>query len=208
MRKIPTLFKKNPSNLGLVIPEFDEGLPSLNKLVAHPKWDGQACMVVEGMLYTRYDNKPRYKRGKLKAAKPLPAGSIECQEPDPITGHHPFWVPVMEDNSQYKWVWQAFLNSGGQSLGEGTYEAVGPHHQSNPHGYDKDVLVPHALTIGDIGYSLDVSDKSAEEVYKYFHSLFTSFPYEGLVFYYHGLPVAKLRRSDFGLPSIKYNKAA
>ena len=59
MKKISTLFKKNPENLGLVINEinpenqwvFDgEGMPTR-------KFDGTACAIIDGELYKRYDVK-------------------------------------------------------------------------------------------------------------------------------------------------------
>lgn len=206
MHKIPTLLKKNPNDLGLVIKELTEGLPSPSELQMRVKWDGQACLIRDGKLFTRYDAKPRYnKKGQLKQAKSLPKGSIECQAADPISGHHPYWVPVEGDTPQYKWVAEAFINSldKGLPLDDGTYEAIGPHHQSNPHGLEEDILQSHAVTLQDMGYELKLKDDAAD-LYDQLQEFFKDFPFEGIVLYAEGVPVAKIRRSDFGYKKLDY----
>jgi len=98
MKKISTLFKKDPTNLGRVIHEVAEenewvitgyGVPTR-------KFDGTSTAIFEEKLYKRFDVKLwKNKRGKkiifteeqLKAK--IPIGAIACQEPDKITGHHP-----------------------------------------------------------------------------------------------------------------------
>lgn len=84
MKKISTLFKKDPNDLSRVINEVDpanewvirgEGFPTR-------KWDGTACAVINQELYKRYD---------VKKGRPVPNGAIPCQEPDAITGHWPHW---------------------------------------------------------------------------------------------------------------------
>lgn len=59
MKKISTLFKKNPENLGLVIDEIDpQNMWVLERdVVATQKFDGTACAIFNGELYKRYDAK-------------------------------------------------------------------------------------------------------------------------------------------------------
>src|SRR5687767_7547575 len=96
MRKISTLFKKDPKDLGRVINEinpenewvFDPGVKATRK------YDGTACAVIDGFLYKRYD---------VKKGKNVPDGAIPCQDPDEITGHWPHWVKCDRDNPADRW---------------------------------------------------------------------------------------------------------
>ena len=81
-----------------------------------------------------------------------------------------------------------YFNSGGVNLSDGTYEAIGPHFQSNPYKLTYDVLVRHGREI--------VKDvpRSFEGLREYLrdHEI------EGLVFWRNGEPQCKIKRSDFG----------
>ena len=101
MIKIPTIFlRDSKGNLTRGInPAADfvfmgEGVPTR-------KWDGQAAMIRGNKLFKRYDNK--------KGRTP-PQGFEPCQEPDPITGHHPGWVPCILDNPSDSQFTIAFIN--------------------------------------------------------------------------------------------------
>ncbi len=86
MKKLSTLFKKDPNNLGRVINEvnlenewaFTDGIPTR-------KFDGTSCAIINGELYKRFD---------LKKGRTLPPNAISCQEPDSKSGHHPHWVKM------------------------------------------------------------------------------------------------------------------
>src|SRR5688572_9123237 len=94
MKKISTLFKKNPENLGRVINEINpENEWALTEGVATRKFDGTAAAIINGELYKRYD---------VKKGKQVPEGAIPCQEPDEITGHWPHWVKC-SDNREDKY---------------------------------------------------------------------------------------------------------
>lgn len=165
--------------------------------IATEKIDGSACMVSNGQLYARYD----FKKGK----KNLPEGSIPCQpEADWFTGHFPHWIPIDVENSssqsQYKWQIEAWKNSG--ELEDGTYEAVGPHFQSNPHGHKKDILIKHGSIIIDkskFGEKLDF-----DSIKKFLEEN----EVEGIVFHKKADTkdpddMCKITRRDFG---IEWNK--
>ena len=67
--------------------------------------------------------------------------------------------------------------------------AVGPHFQGNPYMYPKDMLIPH----GEMDIELD---RTFEDVKRWLEE----HNQEGLVFWYGGEPVCKIKRTDFGLP--------
>lgn len=94
MKKITTLYKKNPENLTLVINEVDPNNAWVfsENVIATRKFDGTACAIIEGKLYKRYD---------VKKGKQVPANALPCQEPDAITGHWPHWT-LCERNDTIK----------------------------------------------------------------------------------------------------------
>lgn len=96
MRKIPTLFTRvfEGHKIVDILPEITPGCEEafLNGK-ATVKVDGSCCAVIDGNFYKRYDAK--------KGKKP-PVGAIPCDNPDPVTGHHPHWVEISEDNPSDK----------------------------------------------------------------------------------------------------------
>jgi len=180
MKKISTLFKKNPENLGLVINEINpenqwvmdgEGIPTR-------KFDGTACAIIDGELYKRYD---------VKKGKSVPNGAIPCQEPDEKTGHWPHWVKCERDNPADKYHFEAFdLRYG---LADGTYELIGPKIQGNPEKLDTHQLVKHGnaiLNIPDLSFAVLADYLSKNDM-------------EGIVFHHKtDGRMCKIRKSDFG----------
>lgn len=141
------------------------------------KIDGSCCAIIDGKFYKRYDAK--------KGKKP-PVGAIPCCEPDAVTGHWPHWVAVDENNPVDKWFVEAKKNTG-NNLQDGTYEAIGPHFQSNPCHLDKDVLERHGSTVLDV-------PRTFEGIKEYL----ATHEIEGIVFWKNGEPQCKIKRSDFG----------
>lgn len=189
MKKIPTLFNRvfEGHKIVKITPEVAEGLEWVLDdpgVIPTVKYDGSCCMIDDGgYMYRRYDAKP---------GRTAPDGAIPCQDkPDPITGHWPHWVPVLDPKAD-KWYMKAYINTKWPSIKDmcGTYEAVGPHFQGNPYGICKDVLVRHGSDhVMDLTMSFD-GIKHWLETHKE----------EGIVFWYDGAPVCKIKRSDFGLP--------
>lgn len=186
MKKIPTLFKREYAN-HRVVAVHDEINPGCEEAFlygqATVKIDGACCAVIDGEFYKRYDAK----NGKVP-----PAGAIPCCDPDPVTGHWPHWMKVDPNNPADKWFAEAYKNTrvckGTLVLRDGTYEAIGPHFQSNPHNLHQDYLEPH----GSIMVSVDRTFKGIR-AYLEEHIM------EGLVFWLDEEPVCKIKRSDFGL---------
>lgn len=184
MKKIPTLFKriyKDHKVIGIT-QEVTEGCEPVLQGIAIPtvKYDGCCCAVISGNLYKRYDAK--------KGKKP-PVGAIPCQEsPDPVTGHWPHWVKCVHNNPSDRWFFKAFLSTPYYQLPSSTYEAIGPHFQGNPYNLKFDTLIGHGQSV--INQPLD----NYEDIRKYLqeHAI------EGIVYWYNGSPLCKIKRSDFG----------
>lgn len=194
MKKIPTLFTRVFENHKLVgitneflRPEFEELLKVATPTI---KWDGSCCTVIDGEFYKRYD---------AKKGKPVPEGAIKCQEePDPVTGHLPCWVKVDHENKSDKWFIEAYHNAFDEwvdrcdaALPDGTYEAVGPHFQGNPYSMEKDILVPHGKDKAEWD-DTPLNSFNNIRAYLNLHNV------EGLVYWYNGEPVFKIKRTDFG----------
>lgn len=189
MKKIPTLFTRTFENHRVIgiTPEITTGCEeAFLKGEATAKFDGSCCAIIDGVFYKRYD---------AKKGKTPPANAIPCCDPDPVTGHWPHWVPVDPNNPQDKWFVKALDNTN-EILGfhledydrlPATYEAVGPHFNGNPHGYEVDSLVPHGVTRIKVARTFD-------DVRDYLEH----HPVEGIVFWLHNKPVCKIKRSDFG----------
>ena len=180
MKKIPTLFKREYANHKVVgiKPNVTEGMEWVleGKGVATLKFDGSCCAIINGEFYKRYDAK--------KGKKP-PEGAMPCCEPDAVTGHHPHWVKVDENNPADRWFRVAFVNT--PNITDRTYEAVGPHFQGNPHNFFEDFLLPHGSCPIDVERSFEgIKDYLSE------HNI------EGIVFWLDGEPMCKIKRSDFG----------
>ena len=111
-----------------------------------------------------------------------------------VTGHWPHWVKVNPEDRGDMWHMEAYRNSKGESLADGTYEVIGPHFRNNPHGLDADVLVKHGEHI------LEDVPRSFEGIRDYLQEHYM----EGIVFWRNGEPRCKIKRSDFGF---KWNEA-
>lgn len=182
MKKIPTIFIRNPEAMRFVTEEWHpdclwvrdrEGKPTVKR-------DGTACLIRNNKLYKRYELKP----GKAPPPEFEPA-----QDPDPNTGKQPGWVPVGE-GPEDKWHREAHL--GGEA--DGTYELVGPKVQGNPEGFEKHHLLRHGavevkglqgpflLTFAEIRDWLELVND------------------EGIVWHHPDGRMAKIKRRDFGFP--------
>ena len=185
MKKISTLFKKDPNNLGLVINEinpenewvFTDGIPTR-------KFDGTATAIINGEIYKRYD---------VKKGRQVPDGAIPCQEADLITGHHPHWLKCERSKNEDKYFFEAFDKLDvivGGTLYDGTYELIGEKVQGNPEKIKGHILVRH----GDEKLSLE--DYSFEYLKQYLKQV----DIEGIVFHHRSDDrMCKLRKSDFGI---------
>lgn len=184
MKKIPTLYTRIYENHRIVgiKDEITQGCEEAFKNgIATVKIDGACCAIINGKFYKRYDAK--------KGKKP-PEGAIPCCDPDPITGHWPHWVEIDENNPGDKWFILAKTNYrkfAYSALCNGTYEAVGLHFNGNPYCVKNDILIPHGKKIVTIKRDFESISNWLNEHKE-----------EGLVFWFNGEPVCKIKRTDFG----------
>jgi hypothetical protein len=226
MKKIPNLFERDwNGDKSRVLPELHagadvewvlrgEGVPTV-------KWDGSAVLVRGGKLFVRFDAK--------KNRKAKPPGFEPCQEIDPVTGHQPGWIPSLESVSVDDWVptlshpgqflrpgeiirpaarwhFDAFANSGGPTLEDGTYEAVGPQLQSNPYRFPRNILIRHGAdplpTFGHLGSAVSAFDvlRRFLEGSGFRHpEMPEQLTLEGIVWHHPDGRMVKVLASDLGL---------
>jgi hypothetical protein len=183
MKKIISLFQRNYDGDRLVRDEVVSGAEwvAAGEGVATRKFDGTSCMVKDGVLYKRYD---------CKSIQIPPQGWIAAQEPDPVTGHHPGWLPVSELNPSDKWhresVRNAFRSTG---LRDGTYELVGPKIQGNPEKFEDHRLIPHG------SHPLRDVPRTFEALKEWFKTQ----DIEGIVWHHLDGRMVKIKKKDFGL---------
>ena len=180
MKKLSTLFKKNPENLGRVINEINpENEWALKFGIPTRKFDGTSCAIINGELYKRFD---------LKKGRTLPKNAIPCQEADKITGHHPHWVLCDRSDKSNKYHFEAFDKY--NDFTDGTYELCGPKIQGNPEKLPNHCLIKHGF------HRLTLKFFDFESVRYYLETK----NIEGIVF--HHLTdgrMCKIRKSDFGI---------
>lgn len=189
MKKISTLYKKDPSDLGRIINEINPENQWVfeGEAIATRKFDGTSTAIINGELYKRYD---------VKKGRQIPEGAIPCQEADMITGHHPHWlicdVNKQEDKYFFEGLQQTLVNMSLPVLPNGTYELVGEKVQSNPERITGHLLVKHGIEVIDL-LSLDF-----EYLKEYLSNPDNDI--EGIVFHHKSdNRMCKLRKSDFGI---------
>ena len=185
MKKISTLFKKDPQDLGRVINEvnpenewvFTDGIPTR-------KYDGTATAIINGEIYKRYD---------VKKGRQVPDGAIPCQEADLITGHHPHWLICDRNKPEDRYFFEGFSSLA--ELGrikDGTYELIGEKVQGNPEKIEGHHLVKHGIIV------LDISDLSYEGLREYLSNPLNDI--EGIVFHHQSDGrMCKIRKSDYNI---------
>lgn len=188
MKKISTLFKKDPNDLSIVTSEVapENAWVFEGNAIATRKFDGIACAIIDGKLYKRFD---------VKKGRVAPEGAIPCQEPDTITGHHPHWVVCDRNKPEDKYFFEAFdvMNS----LEDGTYELCGETISTERFSKNLNVekvkghkLIRHGSEI------LHISDLSFEGLKNFLAD--PNNDIEGIVFH-HKIDgrMCKLRKKDF-----------
>ena len=190
MKKISTLYKKDPNDLSKVINELNlenewaingEGIPTR-------KFDGTASAIIKGEPYKRYD---------VKKGKQVPFGAIPCQDPDEITGHWPHWVKCDRNNPADKYHFEAFdklCQEISSEFIDGTYELCGEKIQGNPEHITGHEFIRHGCEILD-----DCVDYSFEGLKNYLSN--PELDIEGIVFHHkcNDGKMCKIRKCDFGI---------
>lgn len=135
MKKIPTLFVRDPDNRKYIIPgQVTPGCEWVLAGEGEPtrKWDGTCTMLDEDGRW--------WARREIKPGKAAPDGFIVAQH-DEITGKTQGWEP-MDASAFAKWHAEALENTDGD-LPPGTYELIGPKINKDPDALGQHVLVAH-----------------------------------------------------------------
>lgn len=184
MKKIVSLFQRNYDGDRLVRNEIVPGAEWVlaGEGIATRKFDGTCCMIRDNKLFKRYD---------AKAGKNTPIGFEAAQDPDPVTGHWPGWVPVGDgpDDKWFREGHQYAIKQYSGAIPDGTYELVGPKIQGNPEKWTAHALVHHGVErLPDAPRDFDSLKTylAAKEI-------------EGIVWHHPDGRMVKIKKKDFGL---------
>lgn len=186
MRKIPTLFRRDPDDMRHVLPEVHPECEWVlaGEGVATRKYDGTCVMLdAEGQWWARREVKP----GKT------PPPNYVAVETDEVTGKTVGWEPIGQ-SAFVKYHVEAL----GQSMlpGPGTYELVGPKINRNPDGFEGHIVIPH----GWAPFSDRIAAEKAPRGYDELREWLTARDWEGLVWHHPDGRMAKLKCRDFPRP--------
>jgi hypothetical protein len=187
VRKIPTVFRRDPDDMRRVLPEVMSGCEWVlaGEGVARRKFDGTCVGLDTGGWWARREVKP----GKATPDRFMPLSLDEA------TGKTVGWEPV--DQSAFaRWFREAFEGDpryegirGGYA--HGTYELCGPKINGNPEGFERHTLVLHVDAA-----CLDVPDLSFDGIRKAVLA-FGDEGIEGVVWHHPDGRMAKLKARDF-----------
>lgn len=177
MKKIPTIFKRNPDNMRELLPDQNPDCLWVfsGECTATRKYDGTCCKI---------SDKGYWKRREVKAGKNEPDDFILEQE-DMNTSKRVGWVPVDFNDKANRYHIEAY----DEELPYGTYELLGPKIQGNPEGEDGHFLLKHSEA------------ETFEGVPRTFEGLrewLADRDIEGLVFYHPDGRMAKIKKRDYG----------
>jgi len=183
MKKIPTLFQRDPSNRSRVI---DIVNPVCQWVLSGEGWptrklDGTCCMIADGILW---------KRRELKKGVFAPEG-FRLSDHDERTGKTVGWLPV-GDGPEDALHREAFAALPLQR--PGTYELIGPKVQGNPEGCASHTLVAH-----DSSWLLFLNPEETPRTFSGLQTWFAAGPdIEGVVWRCDDGRMAKIKLRDFG----------
>jgi hypothetical protein len=135
MKKIPTVFRRDPDDMKHVLDEVTPGCEWVleGEATATRKYDGTCVM---------FDGEQWYARREVKANKEPPPEFVAADN-DPATGKTVGWIPIAA-SSFAKWHAEAVAYEHGVDYPVGTYELCGPKINGNPEGFEWHALVLHA----------------------------------------------------------------
>lgn len=178
MKKIISLYQRNYDGDRLVRNEVVPGAEWVlaGEGIATRKWDGTCCMSRGGKLYKRYD----VKKGRL-----APPNFEPAQDPDPVTGHWPGWVPV-GNGPEDRWYREAYVEG---KIEDGTWELIGPKINGNPEHANGHYLYRHGAEL------LEGAPRTFSELREWFKTQ----DIEGIVWHHPDGRMVKIKKKDFGM---------
>lgn len=183
MKKIPTLFLRDPSNPLRVTDQVNSVCQWVvdNEGIATRKWDGQPILIQDGLLFKRYT-------GDLRGFSGNPLGAISCGEEEDTT---PVWWVLVSYRNEDKHIRAAMeLQKLWGKANNGTYEIVGPNFCHNREKVARDCLVRH----GSNGIFPD-APTNFTDLFEWLSDV----DIEGLVWHHPDGRMAKIKKSDLGL---------
>lgn len=175
MKKIPTVFRRDPDDLRHVLAEVTPGCEWVlaGEGVATRKYDGTCVM---------FDGSDWWARREVKPDKQTPPNFDEVDHDD-TTGKRVGWVPL-EQSGFGKFHAEA---TAGRRFDQGTYELVGPKINGNPESCDSHRLVQHGA------FHL----RHVPRDFAGLRDWLLTHEYEGIVWHHPDGRMAKLKRRDF-----------
>jgi hypothetical protein len=190
MRKIPTLFNRDPEDMRRVVP------------TVHPdcQWvldgEGVATRKIDGTCVMLDDEGRWWGRREVKPGK-TPPPNYRPVETDPATGKTVGWEPI--DQSGFRKAFQDALNhtpplngAPGPAYRPGTYELIGPKVNGNPERVPHHMLVNHDDTQRIMPFSL-----TYEGIRDTCLQVLAPEGWEGLVWHHPDGRMAKVKVRDF-----------
>lgn len=187
MRKIPTLFARNPDDMSRVLPKVHPDCQWVidGEGTATHKYDGTCVM---------FDGERWWARREVKPGKQAPAEFVPVQH-DENTGKTVGWEPI-EQSAFVKYFIQALAshnaNFGPTVFEPGTYELIGVKINGNPERIDPEFghqLISHAHAT-----RMTCAPHDFDGLAKWL----AHFNGEGIVWHHPDGRMAKLKRKDFG----------
>jgi hypothetical protein len=183
MRKVPTVFVRDPDDRRHVLSEVTPGCEWVlaGEGVPTRKYDGTCVMLdPDGGWWARREVKP---------GRAAPAAFVAV-ETDGVTGKTFGWEPV-EASGFARWLQEARDGAASRALHRpGTYELCGPRINGNPEGFGAHVLIFHA-DAEPVAVRTPVTFASLRSL------LTGGFAHEGIVWHHPDGRMAKLKRRDF-----------
>ncbi|WP_262375330.1 hypothetical protein [Streptomyces sp. sk2.1] len=169
MRKIPTLFVRNPEDRQHVLPDVSPGCAWVleGEGRATRKWDGTCVRLDEAGDW--------WARREVKPGKTLPVGYLPVEE-DPVTGKRVGWEPV-EQSSFAKYHAEALAICKVDAVG--TYELLGPKINRNPDDFEQHVLMPHGWAPFSVRQDYATAPRDYDGLRDWLHAR----PHEGIVWW-------------------------
>jgi|TARA_Y100000296_G_C5179570_1_gene262613 hypothetical protein len=186
MKKIPTIFLRDPDNLSEVTDDPHPGCEWVfeGEGIATQKYDGTCVLIDKGKYYKRQMIKTN-KQGVLTVPKGFKPISHDV-ETDKIIG----WVEVDPKAKENRWHIEALESQKLRDYLCETFELVGPKIQGNPENFQSHCLIPH--------YTAQVF-LSVPRKYAALKEWFKDKDIEGIVFHHYDGRMAKIKKRDFGL---------
>lgn len=186
MRKIPTLFVRDPDDRKHVLPEVTPGCEWVlaGEGVPTRKYDG-TCVRLD-------ENGQWWARREVKPGKTAPNG-WEQVDRDYVTGKSVGWEPI-EQSGFYEYAREAMYgdNNSHVTCHPGTYELVGPKVNGNPEQFAVHAFVCHEHLVPLWSDEVVTFDRLRGYLTD------PGFVYEGIVWHHPDGRMAKLKRRDFG----------